>query len=71
MSVDSKTKLTMQGSLEKGKCSKTYLPLKLFSEKLQKHKCHSNKALVRPYMEDGTCTEKDLYGKHDFILKTR
>lgn len=71
MSIDSVTKLTMQCSLEKGKCSKMYLPFKLFSKKLERHKSHSNRALVRPYMEDGICTGKNLYGKHNFTLKTR
>lgn len=71
MSIDSLTKFTTQCSLEKGKCSKMYLPFKLLSEKLLKHKCHSNQALVRPYMKDGICTGKNLYGKHRFILKTR
>lgn len=71
MSIDSKTKLTMQGNLEKDKRRKMYLLLKLFSEKLQKHKCHTSKALVRHYKEDGICTDKDLYGKRNFILKNR
>lgn len=43
---------------------KMELPLNLLSEKPQK--CHSNKAPVRSYMENGICTDKNLYGKPKF-----